>query len=116
MATDYELSYRENPHGLGEPPKAFVASLDAYDKTHASVLDVGYGQGRGALFVARLGHSVMAVDQSQTGIRQLESDAKKEAFVVNAKVGDITDFAWVGPFDVVIVDRTLHKLALVDRV
>ena len=55
MTTDYEQFYRENPHGLGEPTREFVAFFDTYDRAQASVLDVGCGQGRDALFVARLG-------------------------------------------------------------
>ena len=115
MATDYEQFYRGNAHGLGEPTKEFVTFFDTYDQTKARVLDVGCGQGRDALFVARLGHNVKAVDHSPTGIRQLRSDAQAEDLNVAAEVADIRGFEWGGPFDVIIVDRTLHMLALEDR-
>jgi len=57
MAFDYEKYYRENRHGLGEPTKEFVAFFDDFDRDGASVLDVGCGQGRDALFIARKGLS-----------------------------------------------------------
>lgn len=115
MGTNYEQFYKENPHGLGEPTIEFVRFFDTYTQVEASVLDVGCGQGRDALFVARLGHIVTAVDQSSTGIRQLQADAECEDLKVTAVVADIRDFEWEGPFDVIIVDRTLHMLAPEDR-
>ena len=116
MATDYEQFYRENPHGLGEPTKEFVTFFSTYEQAKADVLDVGCGQGRDALFVARRGHTVKAVDHAATGIRQLQSDADKEGLSVVAEVADIRELEWGGPFDVIIVDRTLHMLAPEDRI
>lgn len=115
MATDYEQYYRSNPHGLGEPTKEFVTFFRTCRQAKASVLDVGCGQGRDTLFIARLGHHVKAIDQSPTGIRQLQADADNENLMVTAEVGDIRDCEWGGPFDVIVIDRTLHMLAPDDR-
>lgn len=111
MATDYEQFYRENRHGLGKPSKEFVHFFETYPGTGARVLDVGCGQGRDALFIARLGHLVTAVDLSSSGIQDLREDAARESLSIKAEVGDIRHFAWPGPFDVIVVDRTLHMLA-----
>ncbi len=115
MATDYEQFYRDHPHGLGEPTRAFVTFFETYATPRARVLDVGCGQGRDALFIARLGHTVTAVDWSPTGIRDLRRDAARENLAIEAVVADIRDVAWGGPFDVVVVDRTLHMLAPEER-
>ena len=115
MATNYELFYQENPHGLGEPTKEFVAFFDSYDRKCACVLDVGCGQGRDALFIARLGHSVKAVDNSPTGIRDLQANATKEKLQICTEVADVRDCQWGGPFDVIVIDRTLHMLAEEER-
>ncbi|MCG7985406.1 MAG: class I SAM-dependent methyltransferase [Candidatus Thiodiazotropha lotti] len=115
MATDYEKFYRENRHGLGEPSKEFVAFFDTYGQEGSKVLDVGCGQGRDALFIARRGHTVTAIDQSPSGIRDLQTDAIAEGLAITAKVADIRDYKSKHPFDVILVDRTLHMLTPDER-
>lgn len=111
MATDYEQFYRDNKQGLGAPAKPFVDFFQTYGKSAARVLDVGCGQGRDALFIARLDHQVTAVDLSPTGIADLRADAAREGLRIDAHVGDIRTFDRPGPFDVIVIDRTLHMLA-----
>jgi len=110
MATDYEQFYRENPNGLGEPTREFVEFFEAYEPSNATVLDIGCGQGRDALFIARLGHIVHGVDLSRTGIADLLRAARDEELSITADVADIRDYAWRGPYDVILIDRTLHML------
>lgn len=110
MATDYEKFYQENPYGLGEPFKEIIAFFDSYSKTQATVLDLGCGQGRDALFIARKGHSVTGVDISKTGIEQLLNDADAENLDITGIVADITEYKPDNTFNVVVIDRTLHML------
>lgn len=110
MSTDYEEFYKENPHGLGEPFKEFVDFFDRYKKTNARVLDLGCGQGRDAVFIARKGHSVVGVDISEVGITQLLADAKEEDLHIEGIVSDVKDYVPQSTFDVVVIDRTLHML------
>lgn len=116
MTTDYEQFYQDNPHGLGESTKEFVTFFSQYTTVSSQVLDVGCGQGRDALFIARLGHHVTAVDLSSTGISDLVSEANTESLVVAGVVADIRDHVWHGKFDVIVIDRTLHMLAAGERV
>jgi len=111
MATDYERFYRENPHGLGEPSREFIRFFERYDGAAAQVLDVGCGQGRDALFIARLGHAVTGIDISATGIRQMVADATAEGLMITGITADIRTHGWTGEFDVILIDRTLHMLA-----
>ena len=115
MATDYELFYRENRHGLGEPTKEFVRFFDEYDQVGVKALDVGCGQGRNALFIARLGHSVTAFDISTSGIGDLRNDAAAEGLAIEAEVADIRDYRSRRRFDVILIDRTLHMLNSEER-
>jgi len=110
MATDYEQFYRDNPNGLGEPTRVFVDFFETYDRSKAKVLDVGCGQGRDALFIARMGHSVHGVDISPTGIADLLAIARSEQLSITADVADVRDYPWRGTFDVILIDRTLHML------
>lgn len=116
MPTDYETLYRETKHALGSPTKEFKNFFDGYAKPHAYVLDIGCGQGRDALFIARLGHHVTGVDQSASGISDLLHDAIAEKLDIEGVVADVCAFRPRRRYDVIIIDRTLHMLRAEDRV
>ena len=109
MATDYEKVYRERRHALGEPTREIVAFFEGL-KTTMRVLDVGCGQGRDALFIARLGHQVLGVDISGSGIQQLREDANQEKLKIEGIVANLLEYVPDGLFDIIIFDRTLHML------
>ncbi len=110
MAYDYDKLYRESPHALGEPTKDFVDFFKGYTQTNAKVLDIGCGQGRDALFIARLGHHVTGVDLSPAAIADLQKDADREELGIDGVVADVTTYKPTGMFDVLLIDRTLHML------
>lgn len=110
MPTDYEKVYQEQRHALGNPTQVFVAFFNQYQKLNADVLDLGCGQGRDALFIARRGHHVVGVDVSQTGIVQLIEDAQSESLSIEGVVADLCEYEPSGYYDVVVLDRTLHML------
>lgn len=110
MAYDYDKLYGETHEALGQPTAIFVDFFDQLEQQEAHVLDVGCGQGRDALFIARKGHRVVGVDISPNGIRDLKNAAEKESLAVNGVVADIATYTPGGMFDVVLVDRTLHML------
>ncbi|MFK7844930.1 MAG: class I SAM-dependent methyltransferase [Rhodothermales bacterium] len=79
------------------------------------VLDLGCGQGRDALFIGRLGHTVTGVDLSESGIAQLLEDADTEGLNVGGVVSDLVRYLPDSMFDIVLIDRTLHMLRPEDR-
>ena len=111
MAYDYDILYRDTPNALGEPAQVFVDFFDTFETRGARVLDVGCGQGRDALFIARLGHTVVGVDLSPNGIKNLIAAARREKLQVTGKIADIARFEPSGVFDVILIDRTLHMLS-----
>jgi SAM-dependent methyltransferase len=111
VAYDYDKLYGEARDALGPPTPFIVKALGRLGPTPARVLDVGCGQGRDALFMARLGHSVVGVDASRNGIRCLVAAAEAEALPVVGIVADIREFVPEGRFDLLLFDRTLHMLA-----
>ncbi len=115
MATDYEKFYQGSRHALGDPTKEFVAFFETFDTTNAQVLDIGCGQGRDALHIARLGHRVTGIDISATGIAQLLEDASNECLNVEAFVSDLRSFEPAKRYDVIVIDRTLHMLGDPER-
>ncbi|MGR3758613.1 class I SAM-dependent methyltransferase [Roseobacteraceae bacterium NS-SX3] len=115
MAYDYDKLYRGTPNALGSPSPAFVAFFNALDEKGLRVLDVGCGQGRDALFIARLGHSVTGVDISPHGIKDLTAAAAREDLDIEGHVADLAAFRPSGLFGIILIDRTLHMLAEADR-
>lgn len=115
MTYDYDKLYGETRNALGPPAAVFVEFFDRFDGRNARVLDVGCGQGRDALFIARRGHAVVGVDISPNGIREMERMARSEGLDVQGVVADIACYQPEGVFDVVLVDRTLHMLPKISR-
>lgn len=111
MAYDYDKLYGETRDALGEPASIFVDFFDRLDQQNVRVLDVGCGQGRDAIFIARKGHRVVGVDISTNGIRDLKDVAARENLPIEGVVADIATYEPDGTFDVILIDRTLHMLA-----
>lgn len=116
MGYDYDALYRAQPNALGMPTQEFVRFFDAYDLRGARVLDVGCGQGRDAVFIARMGHSVLGIDISPHGIRDLVATAAREGLDIRGAVVDITAYTPPERFDIVLIDRTLHMLGRDERI
>ncbi len=110
MTYNYEKLYAATPDALGPPTQIFVDFFKAKSDQKLCVLDIGCGQGRDALFIARLGHRVVGVDYAPSGIRDLLAAAHREALDIEGIVADITEFEPAETFDVVLIDRTLHML------
>lgn len=110
MAYDYDKLYGSQRQALGKPTQIFVDFFERKRMESKRVLDVGCGQGRDALFIARLGHSVVGVDLSPNGIRDLHKAATQESLAIEGVVADISTYNPVGDFDIVLIDRTLHML------
>ena len=72
------------------------------------VLDLGCGQGRNAIVLARLGYSVTGIDNSLVGIDQMNEIGQKEKLNLDGQVGDIYAFDRFNEFDIVLLDSMFH--------
>ena len=108
--TKYEQLYRKERDVCGPPFQEFVEFFDNLNNNNCRVLDLGCGQGRDALLIARKGHYVLGVDLSETGISQMLEDARKEVLKVEGVVADIVEFEPLEEYDVILLDRVLHML------
>ena len=75
---NYEKEYQNSRNVCVEPFPEIVEFFENYDDECATFLDIGCGQGRDALFIARKGHSVLRVDSDQTGIEQMLEEAESK--------------------------------------
>lgn len=115
MGYDYDTLYRAEANALGAPTPALLEAFATLLPPSARVLDVGCGQGRDALPLARMGHRVVGIDLSPKGIADLVVAAGAEGLAIVGHVADITNFVPSGAFDVLLFDRTLHMLDASDR-
>jgi len=115
MSTKYEKIYAGQKHALGPPTQEFVSFFTDHADQRWRVLDVGCGQGRDALFIARQGHHVVGVDLSESGVRDLLEDAARERLRIEAFAADNRHYTPTGRFDVIVVDRTLYMIPAGER-
>ena len=106
----YEAFFQEGRGVCGEPTKAFTAFFDQLGEPPLDILDLGCGQGRDALVLARMGHQVLGVDLVPTGVQQMVEDGEAEGLSIRGAVADVTVYEPGELFDAVIIDRVLHML------
>jgi 2-polyprenyl-3-methyl-5-hydroxy-6-metoxy-1,4-benzoquinol methylase len=76
---DYNRLYTETADYFGNAPEASLVLCDHLLDRARPVLDVGCGQGRNAVYLARLGITVHAFDPSPVAIEQLRRGGAAEA-------------------------------------
>lgn len=88
----YDDAYKNEPAYFGEQPTEILS--DHYSEIDSSrrVLDIGAGQGRNALYLARKGYSIDAIDPSGEGLRQIDALAKAENLIIDTTVSGFHEF------------------------
>lgn len=84
--------YSEEGHAYGTKPNDFLSKNINLLKKGGKILCIAEGEGRNALFLARNGFKVTAVDFSEVGISKLLKVAVHEGLSINAKVEDLLSF------------------------
>lgn len=106
MATGYD-SYYQTENLFGEPYPELIDFYDSFPEK-GRLLDLGCGQGRDAIALARLGYEVLGIDFSNVGIEQLNAIAKKENLPLSGIVADIYTFSDFEEFDHILLDSMFH--------
>jgi tellurite methyltransferase len=106
----WERSYRDLGVSSMGGPSFEVAEVAPLLPANARVLDLGCGEGRNSLFLASLGHSVVAIDHSDAGIGKLRAIAERTGVALEAHVGDIAALEPAEDFDCVLAHGVLYYL------
>lgn len=102
----WEERWRRRSHELSGPEPFLLRHLVGLRP--GRVLDVACGAGRNALFLARRGFAVTAIDISATALARLAGQARAAGLTVTTRRADLDDPAaleGLGPFDDLLVIR-----------
>ncbi len=105
----FDKEYKREECLWGLKPHKCVVYILRFKKS-GTVLDLGVGEGRNALFLAKKGFDVTGTDISAVGIRKFKKFAKKLRVKVKGVVGDISEFRFRKKYDVILSIATLHFL------
>lgn len=100
--TPWEERYGKQDFHYGEAPSQFLTTYAHLLPKACTVADVGAGEGRNAVWLARQGHRVWAVEGSRAGIEKTQALADKYNVKVHATQSDL--FVWHpdAPLDAVV--------------
>jgi tellurite methyltransferase len=103
---EYEQIYREDPAAFGREAHKVILKLAKRLSPQSTVLDLGAGQGRNALFLAGKGHHVTALELTETGCQQMQVRAKQEGLSLDAciqgDIGDASVLEQFGSYDAIV--------------
>ena len=105
---DWESRYRERDDAIRPPSRFLVEQLPRLPRGRA--LDVACGDGRHALYLARHGWVVDAIDFAHAGLARLLAIARRDGLSVNALQADLEQFPLPRDrYDVVVNTRYLQR-------
>jgi tellurite methyltransferase len=107
----WNSAYRDKdaPSVFGSPSEE-ICSLVAKLRGEATVLDLGCGDGRNALFLLEQGFHVTAVDVSGSAIEKLCHRAGHNRERLATHVSDAREFRLGGPYDLIVAHGLLHLI------
>lgn len=105
----YNKIYSENKRAFGMKADDLVIEIPQYVSV-GSVMDLGAGEGRNAMFLARQGFEVTAVDVSEVGLAKLGEVAQVNGLNIITHVQDINNLNLDRDFDIFLCIVVLHNL------
>ena len=86
----------------GLKPNSFIASKVKSFPKNAKVLCLGEGEGRNAIFLAKRGFEVSAIDASDIGLKKLEQRAFEEKLNIKTICMDLNEWEAQEKYDVIL--------------
>ncbi|PQJ34323.1 SAM-dependent methyltransferase [Salinibacter sp. 10B] len=103
-ASFWDDRFAADEYVYGVQPNDFIREAAAtWLSSPCDVLDLGVGEGRNAVHLARQGHTVTAVDYSAEGLRKTEQLAEREGVSVETLRADVRDWDPDRTWDAVVI-------------
>ncbi len=93
MCAGFDQLYKEYRSLWGKGPNELLKKVWERFGKHSTILDLGTGQGRDALFLAKQGFRVVAIDIAKEGLKTLRQEVGNQGLASNIQVfqKDIAD-------------------------
>lgn len=110
--TQWDEKYSRPTFIFGKSPAQFLAENYQYIPYEGTVLDMGMGEGRNAVFLAQKGYKVTGVDISSVAVKKAYLLAQEFGVKIKGVVASLQDYKIApGSFDAIVcfyyVDRSL---------
>lgn len=99
----------KNTRTFGEPSQEIIEIGNALSKDKI-ILDMGCGDGRNAIYLAKKGFLVDAFDISKNGIEKLKTIALENKININVWLDNILEFQYKKRYDFIISHGVFHFL------
>lgn len=99
--------YYQDENLFGEPYPELIEYFRSIDRKKI-ILDLGCGQGRNLIPLAKIGFSLIGLDTSSVGIKQIERTASNDNLKFKCIVGDIYSYDAYENIDIVLLDSMFH--------
>jgi tellurite methyltransferase len=106
MAVTYDKYYQAE-NFFGKPYPELIRFFAEFSKK-GKVLDLGCGQGRDSIPLARLGYAVTGIDNSKVGIEQMNQIAEAESIALTGQITDIFEFDNFAEYDFILLDGMFY--------
>ena len=110
--TQYAELYESEEYYWGKEPADFLKRLITLKPPcpGMKVLDIGCGEGKDAVYMAKMGYTVTAFDLTESGIVKTNRFTEELGVKINAFADDINTFETDERFDIIYSSGTLQYL------
>jgi SAM-dependent methyltransferase len=98
----WNTKFSKADYFYGINPNEFFASNMKILENHKKLLCLGEGEGRNALFFAKNGFDVSAIDASNLGLEKLKNRAIEEKLDIQTICMDLNDWTVLEKYDVIV--------------